>query len=102
MNTAPAPLAPLVKEMSLTREDFFRLLPVAAGDLPTRVDDLSVELGTAERGVAITLEPLAPRRLSGLLSLPRARVTLVFRGYDETARAAFVAGFDRAFQRGGG
>jgi len=86
----------------LTRDDFFRLLPVAAAGLPLRVDGLSVALGTPERGVAITLEPLAPRRLSSLLSLPRARVTLVFHGYEPAAQAAFVEGFDRAFQRGGG
>lgn len=99
---ASSTAAPVVKEMSLTREDFFRLLPIAAEGLPTRVDGLSVALGTCEKGVAISLEPLTPRRLSGLLSLPRARVTLVFRGYDPEAQAAFLERFDRAFQRGGG
>jgi len=100
--SAPSPADAVVKEMSLTRDDFFRLLPAAAGTLPMRVDGLSVELGTPERGVAITLEPLPPRRLSGLLSLPRALVTLVFHGFDPEAQTAFERNFDRAFQRGGG
>ena len=97
-----SPSSPVVKDMSLTCEDFFRLLPLAAGALSIRVDGLSVALGTAERGVAITLEPLAPRRLSGLLTVPRARVTLAFHGYGAAEQAAFLRSFDRAFQRGGG
>lgn len=99
---APPSSTVVVKDMSLTCEDFFRLLPLAAGALSIRVDGLSAALGTTERGVAITLEPLSPRRLSALLAVPRARVTLVFHGYGAAEQAAFLQSFDRAFQRGGG
>jgi hypothetical protein len=91
----------VVKEMGLTPQDFLRSLEIGLGD-SFRVDGQLVELGTPEDGVTIRFEPLEPRRLSGLIALPRARVTLSFRGYDEARQCAFLERFDRAFQRGGG
>lgn len=92
----------VVKDMALTPEQFFRSLEIALQDLAYRVDGHKVEAGTPEDGLAIEFRPLPPRRLSGLLSMPRAQVAISFRGYDETRRAAFLERFDKAFQRGGG
>lgn len=91
----------VVKEMGLTPQDFLRSLEIGLGG-DFRVDGQLVELGTPEEGVTIRFEPLEPRRLSGLFALPRARVTLSFRGYDDGQRRSFLERFDRAFQRGGG
>lgn len=90
--------APLVKEMALTRAEFLRLLPGAVDGAAWRDEGDVVHVGET---VAITLEPLPPRRL-GLFAIPVMRVTLTFSGWTETEVRAFVQRFDRAFQKGGG
>ncbi|MDH3476644.1 MAG: hypothetical protein OEM59_23445 [Rhodospirillales bacterium] len=92
----------VVKDMAMTLEDFLRGLPSAMTGLDYRVNGHSVEAGTPERRLSIVIEPQPPRRLGGLLAVPRARVTITFEGYDPAAEAEFVERFDRAFQRGGG
>ncbi|WP_051340520.1 hypothetical protein [Azospirillum halopraeferens] len=90
--------ATVVKEMCLTRADFLRLLPGAAGALPVSVD------GDRERpaaGLEITLTPLPDRRIA-LLRLPVLRVAITVHGLDEPARRAALERFDTAFRRGGG
>jgi hypothetical protein len=52
-----------------------------------------------EGGVTVTVEEMAPLTLSGLLHLPRLRITFAFAEGDG---ADFLAAWDRAFQRGGG
>jgi len=94
--------APLIKEMALTAEDFVRLLPGAAGDLPWRQEGGGrFRIGGEDGGVDIALEPLPPRRIA-LITLPVMRVTLSFRGWAADEVRGFVQRFDRAFQRGGG
>lgn len=92
----------IVKDMALTRAEFLRSLEVAMQGLDYRVEDNVVTAGSADRGVTIMLKPLPFRRLSGLLSLPRAEVRISFHGYDESAQAEFMSTFEQAFQRGGG
>ncbi len=93
---------PVVKEMALTPEEFFRGLGPAMQGLAYRVEGQVVEAGTSAQGISISIRPLPPRVLGGLLSVPRARVTISFRGYDAQAEAEFLNRFDRAFHRGGG
>ncbi len=92
----------IVKDMALSRAEFLRSLEVVMQGLDYRVDGAVVTAGSADRGITITMEPLPPRRLSGLLAMPRAEVRISFHGYDESEQAAFMGTFDRAFQRGGG
>jgi hypothetical protein len=87
--------------MSLSREEFFRLLPAAVG------------VGWAEEGVgmirgsyrggswSIHLVPLEALSLGRFL-LPRHRVEIAFEGFSEEEAHAFMARFHQAFQRGGG
>lgn len=51
--------------------------------------------------VEIAVGEMGERRL-GVLALPSVRVRIVLSGLDKRAAAAFLADFDRAFQRGGG
>lgn len=94
--------APLSKDMAITAQDFFRMLPIALRGWDYRVEGTRVDVGAPERGVTICLTTLPPRRLSGLLSLPRIEVRLEFRGLDQAARTGFLGQFDRAYQRAGG
>ncbi|MBP2295137.1 hypothetical protein [Azospirillum rugosum] len=92
----------IVKDMALTRDDLLRLLPGAVDGLPWRADADRIQIGESEGdGVDLLVEPLPPRRF-GPVEIPRLRVGFAFRGWDEAERCAFLARFDRAFQRGGG
>jgi hypothetical protein len=87
-------------DMSISREDFFRLLPVAVG--LAAVDKGEVISGSEEgRHWTIRLEPLADRCL-GRVVLPRQRVGIELEGYSGDEAEAFLARFHRGFQRGGG
>lgn len=96
----------VVKDMALTPEVFLRDVPRALEGLDYRANGgaggATVEVGDPGHRIAITVEPQEPRRLSGLWSMPRSKVTIAFHGYDAAEAAAFVACFDKAFQRGGG
>lgn len=93
--------APLLLEMSITREDFLRLLPGAVG-LAT-IEEAGGVFTHAEgpRRWTIHLVPMADW-CAGSVVLVRHRVELRFEGYSEEAVAAFLARFHRGFQRGGG
>lgn len=88
---------------SLGLSEFRRHLPYALRGLAYAwLGDHAVAVETAAGPVTITLEELAPLVLSEVLRLPRLRVSFVFSGSDTAAREAFLATYDRAFQRGGG
>ena len=88
-------------DMSISREDFVRLLPVALGMSPFDEKD---GLFTGRDGLQhwkLQLIQLEDHRL-GSVVLPRHRIELSFEGYAEDEIAAFLARFHRGFQRGGG
>ena len=91
---------PISLEMSLTRDEFFRLLPGAVG-LYALSDGGLILGGDATRRWSIQLQRLEDRTL-GIVSLPRHCVSLNFEGYTEPEVEAFIQRFHRAFQRGGG
>ncbi len=88
--------------MALTPEHFFRDIGRAMRGLDCRVESDCVVAEQGDRKLSIDLRPLPPRRLSGLLSMPRCEVSIFFHGYDEPERDAFLEQFDQAFRRGGG
>ena len=88
--------------MGLTPADFFRGLESAFHGLDYRVNGQTVTAGSDEHGVSVSIRPLPPRRLSGLLSMARCEVTISFQGYDDKEKQTFLEVFDRAYQRGGG
>ncbi len=85
--------------MSLTREEFFRLLPGAVS--AHEVDDDTVRWSEAGRGGTIRLVRLEDRRL-GSVVVPRHRVELALEACSEADGEAFLVRFLRAFLRGGG
>jgi hypothetical protein len=85
-------------EMSLLREEFFRLLPaVVAG---CEMDGDTVRWSEDGRPATIRLVPLPDRRL-GSVVVPRHRVEIALEG-SEAEGEAFMVRFHRAFLRGGG
>jgi len=86
-------------EMSLSREEFFRLLPAAVG--PFVVDGDTVRQSGGDRNWTIRLVPLAERRM-GAAVVPRHRVEIILEGCLEAEAEAFMERFHRAFLRGGG
>jgi hypothetical protein len=86
-------------EMSITREEFFRLLPAAVGPFVTAGDVIRPSDG--HRRWAIHLIPLADHRI-GSVVVPRHRVGIVLEGCSQAGAEAFMERFRRAFLRGGG
>jgi hypothetical protein len=85
-------------EMSLLREEFFRLLPGAVSDYAVEGD--TVRWSAGGRGGTIRLSRLEDRRL-GSVGMPRHRVEIALDG-SEAEGEAFMDRFHRAFLRGGG
>ncbi|HEY3400809.1 MAG TPA: hypothetical protein VGK03_09285 [Geothrix sp.] len=88
-------------EMSLSREEFLRMLPGAVGRATVAEADGVFSGSDGGRCWAIRLVPLADRRL-GRVVLPRHRVEICLDGYSGEEAEAFLARFHRGFQRGGG
>ncbi len=85
--------------MSLSRAEFFRLLPAAVG--PFEVDGETVRWADGDRRWTIRLIPLADGRL-GSVVVPRHRVEITLESHSEAERDAFMDRFHRGFLRGGG
>lgn len=92
----------ITKLMSANPNEFARSMEHLTRDMAHHVqgDATVIELpgGTA----AITYTPKEGRRLSPLLVMPAADVSIAFEGVSDVDRTDFVAKFDLAFQRGGG
>jgi len=86
-------------EMTLSREEFLRLLPGAVGAFTEDGDGFRGADGL--RSWRIRLIPLPDFR-AGRVVLPRHRIEIRLEGYSEAEAAAFMARFHRGFQRGGG
>lgn len=89
------------KEMSISHQDFLRILPGALGTGDYRLYGNRVVFGDEAHRMEITLSAEAERRV-GALALPLTHVRLQFFGYAETDLRTAMTRFDRAFQRGGG
>jgi hypothetical protein len=86
-------------ELSISREEFFRLLPAAAGSFVADGDTIGPSDGSHRW--LIQLVSLADHRV-GSVVLPRHRVAIVLDECSEAEGEAFMDRFLRAFLRGGG
>lgn len=95
------PFGTTEKIMSITRAEFEASL--AALDPAAQIDAQGfAQVRVAGVQAAVRFEELPRRWLGGLISMPQARVSLLFDGLAEAERDAFQRAFDIAFQRGGG
>ncbi|WP_243300584.1 hypothetical protein [Geothrix oryzisoli] len=91
----------LTLEMTLSREEFLRLLPGAVGSFGGPGEGDGFEGRDGPRRWRIRLVPL-PDLHVGRVVLPRHRVEIHLQGYAEGEAEAFLTRFHRGFQRGGG
>ena len=89
------------REMGLTHDDFWRLLPKAMGEHRYEVEGDVVNVTLHDGTLKITLGPTQERRIA-LLRLPYSEVSFEFNNVAEEQQLAFKTHFDLHFQRGGG
>ncbi len=89
------------KEMGVTHNDFYRLLPRAMGETPYEISGANVNGTLGEGTVSIHLGEPQVRKIA-LLAIPFAKVSFEFKGVAEEVRSQFMHHFDLHFQRGGG
>jgi hypothetical protein len=87
--------------MALRRDDFLRLLPVAVGNEPYRVEGDDIVAADATTAWRIRIEEKPGRRF-GPVGLPVLAVTLILDGATAREARAFVDRFLLGFQRAGG
>jgi hypothetical protein len=92
---------PVVRRMSISREEFLRTLPAALGTSHFTVADDRVFVATGARSLAIEFTEEAPLQIASVV-LPFARIELRFSGYNDDEIAEAVERFDLYFRRGGG
>lgn len=95
-------LVVIEKIMALTQSEFLRALASLDAGAEVSSEPVAATMAAGAGKVRIQFEPLDEVRLGGLLSMPRARVSLSFTRVGPDERRDFILRFDRAFQRGGG
>jgi hypothetical protein len=88
-------------DMTITREDFCRLLPAAVNHVPFAEIDGAYVHEDGARGWRICLAAL-PQLKIGLIRLERHHVEFKFSGYSPKEIEAFMSRFEMYFRRGGG
>ena len=89
------------RELGLTHAEFFRFLPPAISPHRFTVEENTVRIADGDRTVTIELGPQRYRSIASL-RLPYLEAGFTFSGFSAKERAAFMARFERYFQRGGG
>lgn len=89
------------REMGLTHDDFFRLLPRAMGTHPYTTTGNVVNAVVHGGKLCIELGPTLIRKIA-LLEIPYSVVTFTFDDVTEAQQTTFKKHFDLHFQRGGG
>lgn len=88
-------------DMSLSRDEFLRLLPAAVGVTAIEEAGGSFRGSEGQGRWTIQLQRLEDLCL-GRVVLPRHRIDIFLEGYSDEEMAAFLTRFHRGFQRGGG
>lgn len=95
------PVIAYSREMGLTHDDFWRILPRAMGDVAYESDGNVVRAPLANGSLEITIGVPLERRIA-LMCIPYSVVSFTFTDVEEAEQLAFKAHFDLHFQRGGG
>lgn len=91
------------RDMGYSESEFFRILPSAIAGYASSVEGNRVLITQPHTKQVLVLEIRGlPDRQIGNIRIPRLEVTFTFSNFADAERKAFLAGFDRSFQRGGG
>lgn len=93
------PGRPYSRLMSISREEFLRLLPKAIGQELTADQHANGQFVSATN-ITLSWRSLPPASF-GVVELPQLQVSMVF-DCDGDAMKEFLYKFDRIYQRGGG
>lgn len=96
------PGALVEKIMSLSLSEFHRGLRVLSPGIALEDNQRNATLPVGNGSVTIVYEPLEGATFGGLLSLPRAKVSINPRNLAASETDDFISRFNKAFQRGGG
>ncbi len=91
-----------VKDMTTTRNEFFRNLKVAMRGIPYEVDGDHITAGEPDDIINLDLLALPPREIGPTVSFERWQLTISFTTQSNDERTKFMHTFDRAYHRGGG
>lgn len=91
----------LRQEMTISRDEFLRILPGAVGNARFRVDGDRIRPLDRHQGWRIVLSELDDLR-AGAIHLPRQRVEIYLADDNGEERGRFLARFELHFRRGGG
>lgn len=91
------------RDMGYSVAEFFRILPSAVGghDYQLEGDKIVVRPADGTRELVLRISRL-PERKIGMIRIPRIEVDFSFHNFTAEQRKAFLAAFDRSYQRGGG
>ena len=89
------------KDMGLTLSEFQLTLARLTG-VPLASGQMSAQIGLGAGSVVVAFAPRPALRLSALLAMPRAHVSLTFSNVTEAQQQDFLKRFDLTFHRGGG
>ena len=90
-----------VREMAITHQDFFRLLPKAIVGRDYQREGTKVLIEDGDKRVVISLSEESTRKIASLV-LPLTCVTVQIEGFSESEQKTFLDRFYLAYQKGGG
>lgn len=91
----------VTREMSISHSEFRRILERAFSREFRQVRSDRFEFDNEGGRICINLTQESSARI-GVITIPVTTVSLEFHAMDQAKAQAFLARFDRAFQRGGG
>lgn len=89
------------KDMSASMAEIGRSLERLLGPAAAAFDGRRLTVAEGNGKIEITVVATGERRI-GILALPTVRLRIKLSGIEPAKARAFLADFDRAFQRGGG
>ncbi len=89
------------QEMSISHQEFYRLLPFALKDIDYEISNGQINLSYADGNIQIKPGVEHERKIASLV-LPVLHVIFIFTDISSEDNAQFLASFSRAYQRGGG
>ncbi|HIP67957.1 MAG TPA: hypothetical protein EYH06_05115 [Chromatiales bacterium] len=91
----------LVREMGLTRKEFFRNLPRALHGYHHKINENNVFVETDDGQIKITVGEEGLRMIS-LLKIPYTKITMDFSEIQPETQNVFLRQFNLYYQKGGG